>query len=257
MPAELCTKRELDLAAGERLQRGAVRRVDDQPVGLQLGEEPLARRDTAEVVHHPGDERVGRARLGRVVRADRALPLRAEQLLPGRGGSSPWSCRRPCAAGQRDAGRHVALVRRDVLRCRGCSRTTLGSKPLHQQALLVEAGEGGRPVDPEQAPVRIVLRRLDLGQQRTGRVVVEPDLDAGRLGEGRRPSPCRSPGRSRRQGVPSPSPPDALSEAASTTSSRRGQAPRARRVAATIRQILMGCLSRSCEQLCRRQVTRR
>src|SRR5216684_2374048 len=80
--AELCTSARLiwPLVSACSVSPG---RVDDQAVGLELGEVGLSCADAAQVVHHAGDEREGRAGLGRVVHADLALPLRAEQLLPG------------------------------------------------------------------------------------------------------------------------------------------------------------------------------
>jgi hypothetical protein len=160
-------ERQLDLAAGQRLQRGPVGRVDDQPVGLQLGEVALARAHTAEVVHHPGDERVGRAGLRRVVHPDLALPLRSEQLLPGRGRVGHLGPVVDERGHQGDAGRGVALVGGQGLLAEAVP-ADLGLEALLQQALLVEAGERGGTVYPEQPPVGVVLRRLDLGEQRAG-----------------------------------------------------------------------------------------
>ena len=176
-------ERQVDLAAGQRLQRRAVGRVDDQAVGLERGEELLAGRDAAEVVHHAGDEREGRPGLGRVVHADLALPGRRLERLPGRRRVRHLGLVVGEDAHQRDAGRHVALVGGHR---RGAERVPRHGRleALQQQALGVEAGERGRAVHPQQAPLRVVLRGLDLGEQRPGRVVVELHRDAGGLGEG-------------------------------------------------------------------------
>src|ERR1019366_3634973 len=50
-----------------------------------------------------------------------------------------------------------------------------------QEVLGVEAGHRGSSVDPDESPLRVVLRGLNLGQKRPGRVVLEVHGDPCRL----------------------------------------------------------------------------
>ncbi len=82
------------------------------------------------------------------------------------------------------ARRHVAFVAGHGAWPR-LFQLTVGSHAFISEPLLVQRGKRCGAVDPQKSPFRVVLFGFDLGEKRTGAVVVELHFDPGRLLEGR------------------------------------------------------------------------